>query len=57
MLKGFWLSVLTKLRNYGPRDILICCCDGLSGLPEAITTAFPSLEALKNTFADGAITR
>jgi transposase-like protein len=23
------------------RDILICCCDGLSGLPEAITTAFP----------------
>jgi transposase-like protein len=49
--------VLTELRNHGPRDILICCCDGLSGLPEAITTAFPSLEALKNTFADGAITR
>ncbi len=38
----FWLSVLTELRNRGLRDILICCCDGLSGLPEAITTAFPA---------------
>ena len=37
----FWLSVPTELRNRGLRDILICCCDGLSGLPEAITTAFP----------------
>jgi putative transposase len=37
----FWLSVLTELRNRGLQDILICCCDGLSGLPEAITTAFP----------------
>jgi transposase-like protein len=34
--------MLTELRNRGPRDILICCCDGLSGLPEAITMAFPS---------------
>ncbi len=38
----FWLSVLTELRNRGLRDILICCCDGLTGLPEAITTAFPN---------------
>ena len=38
----FWLSVLTELRNRGLRDILICCCDGLSGLPEAVTTAFPN---------------
>ncbi len=38
----FWLSVLTELRNRGLRDILICCCDGLSGLPEAINTAFPA---------------
>jgi putative transposase len=37
----FWLPVLTELRNRGLRDILICCCDGLSGLPEAITAAFP----------------
>jgi putative transposase len=37
----FWHSVLTQLRNRGLRDILIACCDGLSGLPEAITTVFP----------------
>ena len=42
----FWLSMLTELRNRGPRGILICCCDGLSGLPEAIMTGlpFPSVE-------------
>ena len=38
----FWCSVLTELRNRGLRDILICCCDGLSGLPEAMTTVFPN---------------
>jgi putative transposase len=37
----FWHSVLTQLRNRGLRDILIACCDGLTGLPEAITAAFP----------------
>jgi putative transposase len=37
----FWHSVLTQLRNRGLRDILILCCDGLSGLPEAVTSAFP----------------
>lgn len=38
----FWHSVLTQLRNRGGlRDILIACCDGLTGLPEAITSVFP----------------
>ncbi len=37
----FWHSVLTGLRNRGLRDILIACCDGLTGLPEAITSVFP----------------
>lgn len=37
----FWVSVLTQLRNRGLRDILICCCDGLSGLPDAVTSVFP----------------
>ncbi len=37
----FWHAVLTQLRNRGLRDILIVCCDGLTGLPEAITTVFP----------------
>lgn len=41
--------MLTELRNRGPRDVLVCCRDELSGLPEAITTAFPSssFKALK----------
>jgi transposase-like protein len=37
-----WLSVLTEVRHRGLRDILICCGDGLTGLPEAITTVFPN---------------
>lgn len=37
----FWQSVLTQLRNRGLRDILILCCDGLTGLPDAVTAVFP----------------
>ena len=37
----FWLQVLTELRNRGVRDVLIACCDGLEGLPEAIETIWP----------------
>jgi putative transposase len=43
----FWLGVFTELRNRGPRDPLIVCCDGLTGLPEAITTIWP--EAIVQT--------
>ena len=43
----FWLSVFTELRNRGLRDALIVCCDGLPGLPDAITTIWP--EALVQT--------
>lgn len=38
----FWAQVLTELRNRGVRDVLIACCDGLSGLPEAINTVWPA---------------
>jgi putative transposase len=38
----FWLQVCTELRNRGVRDVLIACCDGLSGLPEAIETVWPA---------------
>jgi len=38
----FWAGVLTELRNRGVRDVLIACCDGLSGLPEAINSVFPA---------------
>jgi len=37
----FWLTVLTELRNRGVKDVLIACCDGLEGLPEAIETVWP----------------
>ncbi|WTR19241.1 IS256 family transposase [Streptomyces sp. NBC_00138] len=36
----FWLNVLTQLKNRGLRDALIVCCDGLTGLPEAINTVW-----------------
>jgi putative transposase len=39
---GFWLQVLTELRNRGVKDVLIACCDGLEGLPEAIETVWPN---------------
>ena len=37
----FWLGVLTELRTRGLRDALIVCCDGLSGLPDAIAATWP----------------
>lgn len=37
----FWQKVITDLRNRGLRDILVACCDGLTGLPDAIRSAFP----------------
>ncbi|WP_064442702.1 IS256 family transposase [Hoyosella altamirensis] len=37
----FWQKVVTDLRNRGVRDILIACCDGLTGLPDAIRSVFP----------------
>ena len=36
----FWQKVLSDLRNRGVRDILIACCDGLTGLPDAIHAVF-----------------
>lgn len=37
----FWHKVVSDLRNRGVKDILIACCDGLTGLPDAIRTVFP----------------
>src|SRR5437016_1421740 len=37
---GFWRSVTADLKNRGVRDILIACCDGLTGFEDAITSAF-----------------
>ena len=32
----FWAGVCAQLANRGVKDVLIVCCDGLAGLPEAI---------------------
>ena len=40
----YWLSVLNSLKNRGVKDILILCSDGLTGIKEAITAAFPATE-------------
>lgn len=40
----FWLGVLNNLKNRGVQDILVICSDGLTGIKEAITTAYPKAE-------------
>lgn len=37
----FWASVCAELANRGIRDVLIVCCDGLKGFPEAIEATWP----------------
>jgi putative transposase len=53
----FWLSVFTEIKNRGVDDVCIAVCDGLKGLPEAITTTwkFATVQAciihlIRNTF-------
>ncbi|MBC2637842.1 IS256 family transposase [Rhodococcus wratislaviensis] len=53
----FWLAVLTEIHNRGVADVCIAVCDGLKGLPEAITTVWPLtvvqtclIHLLRNTF-------
>ena len=36
-----WMNMLTELRNRGIADVCIVCCDGLKGLPDAITATWP----------------
>lgn len=40
----YWLNILNELKSRGLKDILILCSDGLKGLPEAISTAYPNTE-------------
>lgn len=37
----FWLTVLTEIRNRGTQDVLIVCCDGLTGLADSIEATWP----------------
>ena len=36
-----WMTMLTELRNRGVLDVLITCCDGLKGLPDAVRVVWP----------------
>lgn len=38
-----WMTMLTELKNRGIVDVLIACCDGLKGLPDAIRTVWPEV--------------
>jgi putative transposase len=37
----FWLTVLSELKTRGVGDVCIVCCDGLTGLPDAIGVVWP----------------
>jgi len=38
---NFWLRVMNELKARGVEDVLIVVCDGLTGLPEAVTAVWP----------------
>ncbi len=40
----YWLGVLNELKNRGVKDIFVICADGLTGMKEAVNTAFPQTE-------------
>ena len=51
------MGIFNNLKNRGLKDILILCADGLSGMKEAVTVAFPKTEyqrcivhQVRNTF-------
>jgi putative transposase len=37
----YWARVLTEIKNRGTRDVCILVCDGLTGLPEAVSSVWP----------------
>ncbi|WP_216593690.1 IS256 family transposase [Arsenicicoccus sp. oral taxon 190] len=37
----FWMSVLTDIKNRGVADVFFVVCDGLKGLPDAVTAVWP----------------
>jgi putative transposase len=53
----FWLQVLTEIKNRGVADVCILVCDGLRGLPDAVSATWPLtlvqtclLHLIRNTF-------
>jgi putative transposase len=52
-----WMSVLVDLKNCGIRDVFFLVCDGLQGLPDAVTNVGPHtivqtciVHLIRNTF-------
>jgi transposase-like protein len=53
----YWLHVLTEIKNRGVGDVCIVVCDGLQGLPDAISAVWPKaitqtciVHLLRNSF-------
>jgi transposase-like protein len=53
----YWHQVLSEILNRGTVDVLIVCCDGLRGLPDAIADVWPQaivqtcvLHLIRNSF-------
>src|SRR5665648_751186 len=53
----YWLAVLTEIKNRSVEDVCIAVCDGLKGLPDAITTVWEKTQVqtcvihlIRNTF-------
>jgi putative transposase len=53
----YWLHVLTEIKNRGVGDCCIVVCDGLAGLPDAISAVWPAavtqtciVHLLRNSF-------
>src|SRR5208282_324142 len=36
----YWLRVLSEIKNRGVRDVCMLVCDGLKGLPDAVSTVW-----------------
>ena len=39
-----WVGVMNELRNRGIADVLVLCCDGLKGLPDAAKASWPLVD-------------
>jgi transposase-like protein len=37
----YWAHVLTEIKNRGTKDVCIVVCDGLTGLPDAVSSVWP----------------
>jgi putative transposase len=53
----YWLHVLTEIKNRGVADVCMVVCDGLQGLPDAVTATWPQtvtqtcvVHLLRNSF-------